>query len=430
MEKLATSPAGLETTKADRHALVMLALMVASQIINHFDRAVLAVASADIMQDLGLTLEEYGLLASVFYSVFSVSGLLVGLFFAHRVRALTLVTWLIGLWTISQVPVLLVPTFAALLISRMILGAAESPSFGAATAVVHEWYPAERRSIPTSFILFGSMLGGIVAPPTLIYVMSFAGWKGAFVVCAAISGVLFLALLLFGKNPPAGHQEAVAPCPAVDARGPATGFKRLDPRIALITLLGFMTYWVISFSFTWLFPMLHLGWGYSQGLSGWLVSGIYFLGVIPLLGLAAISQRMLKRGTSFRRAVVLPASASLFGTAILLSVTAVMPGGWVQVVFLALAFAMVPSVLSVIPVMVSRIASESERNRLLLVVSALQSSAGIAAPYVTGLLIARNDGTGFDLALYSCAVAAVLGGLVAITLFKEPQPRAATAVGI
>jgi len=408
----------------------MLGLMVASQIINHFDRTVLAVASADIMRDLGLTLEEYGLLASVFYGVFSVSGLLVGLFLAHRVRALTLVTWLIGLWTISQIPVLIFPTFAALLISRMILGAAESPSFGAAAAVVHEWYPAERRNIPTSLVLFGSMLGGIVAPPTLIYVISFAGWKGAFVACAAISGALFLALLLFGKNPPAGHRVAPEPCPTVDVRGQAGWFKRLDPRIALITLLGFLTYWVISFSFTWLFPMLHLGWGYRQGVSGLLVSGVYFLGGIPLLGLAAVSQRMLKRGTSFRRAVVFPASASLFATAILLSITAVMPGGWVQLVFLALAFAMVPSVLSAIPVMVSRIASEAERNRLLLVVSALQSSAGIAAPYVTGLLIARNDGTGFDLALYSCAVAALLGGLVATTLFKEPQPGRAAAAGI
>lgn len=424
-ERMAVPPIAPVTTTSnssvERAAAIMLALMVASQIINHFDRAILAVASAEIMRELHLSPEQYGLLASAFYSVYVTGGLLVGIFLAHRVRARPMATWLIAFWTVAQIPVLIFPSFAALLVSRMVLGAAESPSFGAATAVAHEWYPSHRRNVPTSFILFGSLSGGVIAPPILVAVMASFGWRGGFVACAILSGVLFAALVLLGRDPPEGHlrpSTSAAARPAV-ARG--AGPRWLDWRIVTITLVGFATYWVISFLFTWLFPLLNLGWGYDTEFTGWGVSAVYFLTVIPLLAVSAISQKKLQRGVTFSRSVVIPTAASLFTTAAFLCLTAFLPAGWPRLVSLALSFAMIPSVLAAIPVMVSRVVSEAERNRLLMVVAALQSSAGIIAPYATGLLIHRSGDNGYHLALLSCCAAAVIGGLLAMSLAKDSK---------
>jgi len=414
-----------------RQAAIILVLMMASQIINHFDRAVVAVASADIMRDLGLTLEQYGLLHSAFYSVFAVSGLLVGIFLAPRVRARVLVTILVALWTLAQLPALILPSFATLLVSRMILGAAESPSSAAAMAVTHEWYPAERRNVPSSLIYIGSLFGAIAAPPVLITIVEASGWQGGFLACAILSGILFAALLLLGRDPP--RVESLEPAtivePTLDAR-PKGWFHWADRRIIMITVVAFLSYWVLSFSFTWLFPMLHMGWGYGQREAGWMVSATYFLGTVPLLGLSTLSQKMLTRGHSFRMAVVIPTSACLVITAIFLGITAALPAGEVRLLCLILAFALLPTALIAIPIMVSKVASEAERSRMLMIVFAIESSAGMVAPYVTGLLIERNGAFGYNLALLSCSGAALLGGLLVLTLFRERQAGDASARGV
>lgn len=413
-----------------RDAMVVLILMMASQVINHFDRAVVAIASADIMRDLGLSLEQYGLLASAFYSLFAISGLLVGMFIAHRVPARSLVIWLVGFWTIAQLPALLFPSFGALLLSRVILGAAESPGVAAAVAVTHEWYPPDRRSLPTSAIFTGSMLGAVLAPPVLIAVVAPFGWKAGFLACTIASALLFFALLLTGRN----VKQEKAP-----RNGPARGpwwqefilawRAWADPRIVMITIVAFLSYWVFSFSSSWLFPMLHLGWGYGEREAGWVISVTYLLAIPPLFAISALSQRLLSRGASFRRAVIFPTAATLAASASCLVLTAMTPEGTVRLVLMALAFGLLPSVLAAFPIMVSHIAPEGERNRLLLMVLTLESSAGMVAPYVSGLMIDRNPASGFDMALIFCGGAAFLGALLALTLFRRPAPAPAHAPG-
>lgn len=428
-----TAAASQRAAHADRragepYAVVMLIFMMASQVINQFDRAVATLASAEIMRDLGLTLEQYGMLASAFYSLFAISGLLVGIFIAHRVSARALITCLIALWAFAQVPALIFPSFAALLLSRLILGAAESPGVAAAMALTHQWYAPERRNLPTSLVVLGSLSGTMLAPLVLIPIITNAGWRSGFLVCAILSAALFVALLIFGRNAPDGHSAPLEPDHAEAARGPRAKYRYwADRRIVMITVVAFLAYWSLSISYTWLFPMLHLGWGYGQIEAGKIVSLTFLVGVLPLLAISFLSQRMLTRGASFRRAVVLPTAASLFVAAACYCLTAIMPAGTLRLPFIVVGFGLLPSIVSSIPVMVSRVAPPEERSRLLLVVLTLESSAGMFAPYLTSVLVQRNGVFGYDLALYGCGIAASLSGLLAWTLFRDPDGEPNTA---
>lgn len=413
----APSSASMDAKADARYAAIVVALMAAAQIMNMVDRAVVAVGAADIMRDLGLSPEEYGVLGSAFYSLHSITGIAVGFFLAHRVRPILLVTGMVAIWTVTQLPPILFPTFLTLIISRVVLGAAEAPCMPAAVATTHELFPAERRSVPTSIVWIGAMVGALVAPPILTVVIANMGWRAGFAVSAALSGTLFVALMIVSRmrNRP---QEAAHEIAAVQEEGAKTNYWR-DPTIISITVVGLCAYWMTAFSGTWLFPMVHLHWGYTPELSGWVTSAVFGLCALALLVVPALSQKMLKQGVSLRWAVVMPVAACLLVGSVLLASSALLSVGVLKLVFIAIGIALMPVVGATISVVISSIVPRQDRNRLLIVILALTSLAGLPAPYVTGWFINRLGADGYDAALLCCGAVTMAGGLLALRLMRR-----------
>lgn len=405
-----------------RFLMGVVALMAASQIMNQVDRAVVAVGAADIMRDLGLSPEEYGLLASAFYIFHAVTGIIVGLALAHRIRPLLLVTGMVAIWTVTQLPPILFPTFAALLISRILLGAAEAPCMPAAVAVTHELYPSDKRSVPTSIVWVGAMVGAFIAPPVLTVVMAQYGWRSGFALTAGLSFFLFLMLLIVNRKAarfPELPEEGIAQ----DIAGITKISYWKNPTIISLTLVGFCAYWMTAFSGSWLFPMAHLHWGYSQYAAGWVTSGVFLLCAIALLAFSAISQRMLGCGYSLGHGVMLPVAGCLLTGAACLALSAALPDGIIKLVLVAVGISLMPVVGASISVLISGIVPRSDRNRLLVVILALTSLAGLPAPYVTGWLINHFGAAGYDAALLCCGIVTGAGGLLALRLIRGEKLR-------
>lgn len=68
---------------------------------------------------------------------------------------------------------------------------------------------------------------------------------------------------------------------------------------------------------------------------------------------------------------------------------------------------------------ISGIVPRADRNRLLIVILALTSLAGLPAPYVTGWFVSRLGAVGYDAALMCCGVVTMAGGLLALRLARE-----------
>ncbi len=404
-----------------RASTIMMILLMASQVLNQVDRAVLAVAAPDIMRDLGLSAEQYGLLASSFYFLHSITGIVVGLWLAHRVRPLLMVIWLIAIWTVVQIPPLIFASFATLFLSRIILGAAEGPSIAASVAATHEVFPPERRSVPTSLIWIGALVGAVVAPPGLAHTISQFGWRAGFVVCSLLSATLLFALLLawragIGQKAAPDHH---APSPAVGVAAETNGALRhwLHPAVVIITLAGFCSYWMTSFAFSWMFPMFNLGWGWGPVSASWATSFVFLWCSVPLLAVSSISQKMLRRGIDFRWAVILPVAACLLLGAALLVMAALMEAVAGKFILFALGVGLMPVVGATMTIVISHVTPAAHRNKLLLVLTASIAFAGLPAPYISGLLVEKSAEYGYDHAILCGAAIAALGGMLTFRLF-------------
>jgi MFS transporter, ACS family, D-galactonate transporter len=132
----------------------VVALVFLFMVINFADKAVVGLSSVPIMRDLDLSHAQFGMLGSAFFLLFSVSGMAVG-FLANRVSTKTIM-WVMGVvWAAALLPMIRVSSFAVLVSSRVVLGAAEGPAFPVAVHAVYKWFGNERRALPTSVVASG-----------------------------------------------------------------------------------------------------------------------------------------------------------------------------------------------------------------------------------------------------------------------------------
>jgi MFS family permease len=110
-----------------RPAWLIVALLCVFMFINFADRALLGLAGTQIADELGLSPFMYGVVASSFYLLFSVSAIAGG-FLATRVDAGRIVFVLALVWTVAQLSAGLLPGLAVLVASRILLGIGQGPA--------------------------------------------------------------------------------------------------------------------------------------------------------------------------------------------------------------------------------------------------------------------------------------------------------------
>jgi ACS family D-galactonate transporter-like MFS transporter len=122
---------------------------------------------------------QFGTLGSAFFLLFSLSGILVG-FAANRVRTKVLMLGMALVWALALLPMIWVSSFALLLAGRVILGAAEGPSFPVALHAVYKWFPDSQRALPTSIVACGAAVGTGLIAPVITWIIVHHGWHAAF----------------------------------------------------------------------------------------------------------------------------------------------------------------------------------------------------------------------------------------------------------
>src|SRR6516162_7821056 len=140
-------------------------LLFLFMLVNFADKIVVGLAGVPIMRELELAPEQFGILGSSFFLLYSISAIVVG-FIVNRVEARWVLLVLALVWALSQFPMVGTVGFATLLICRIILGAGEGPAGAVAIHAVFKWFPDEKRTLPTAILSQGSAFGVIVAVPT------------------------------------------------------------------------------------------------------------------------------------------------------------------------------------------------------------------------------------------------------------------------
>jgi predicted MFS family arabinose efflux permease len=382
-------------------------LLFLFMLVNFADKIVVGLAGVPIMTELKLEPDQFGLLGSSFFFLFSISAIVVG-FIVNRIATRWVLLALAVIWALAQFPMVGTVSFTTLLICRVILGAGEGPAFSVAAHAVYKWFPDEKRTLPTAILSQGSAFGVILAVPALNWVIVHYSWHYAFGALGVVGLLWGVAWTLLGKERPLVQTVEMA---ATDPRVPY--YQLLTSR----TFIGccaatFGAYWALSLGLTWFTPFIIKGLGFSQKDAGWISVLPWVFGAVIVLLTGWISQVLVARGVTTRGARGVLGSVPLIVGGLILVVMPYADGAGLQIALLVVDAGLCGSIYVVCPPMLGEFTPVAQRGAVISIYSAIYTLAGIRSVIQRATVPLDGYMTGFTINVVIMIVSGLLGLLL------------------
>jgi ACS family hexuronate transporter-like MFS transporter len=306
-----------------------VALVTAAIAISYFDRQTLPVAISAIQRAIPLNNQQFSWLQFAFlipYALLYAAGGRLLDVLGTRKGFILIMLWWSGACGLHG----LATSFGVLLAARCLLGMGEGGAFPAATRVVAEWVPLNRRSTAMGIINAGTAVGSVLAPPLIGLVLMTSGWRMVFFAAGA-AGLAWVAWWYASYRESNGVSAAT-----LDARLVARELSFMDiVRMRKVQVLVFAKFMSDS---AWYFYLFWLP-KYLYDVRGFDVKHVSYYAWIPYAasGLGSflggwLSSTLLSRGRSldFSRKFVLGLSALFMPVVMLVPHVQV---GWALMLF-------------------------------------------------------------------------------------------------
>ncbi|MFB7999276.1 MFS transporter [Streptomyces sp. NPDC056002] len=410
-----------------RTAWILTATLFAFMLLNYADKSVVGLVGVDLLHDLDINASQFGVVQSGFFWLYA-AGAILGGFLIGRIRA----RWLIGgialLWALSLLPMVWSTSFSVLLVTRMLLGFAEGPAPALALAVTHSWFPADKRTLPTSVVVGGTAFGPLVAAPAITALLTHFDWHAAF-AATAIAGVVWVAVwLLVGREGPEEVGHAGSSFKLLPEHVP---YRRLltSGTVVGLAILFFATYCSVAVKITWLPLTLRQGLGYDAETTGWLISLLYLCTFILMIVFGAVSRAMTKRGASVRASRGL-LSCALVATGGLSTIAwPFFDRGPLQIALLTVGTSLSIGAQGVAWSLLSDVVPARQRGTVIGTVVTFYSLGGVIAPLLLGNLVdnAKSPLAGYQLGFTVLGVVLLAGAAIGAWLIRPERNVAAFA---
>jgi len=177
----------------------VLAFVVASIVINGFDRQMIAILKPFILDEFGWGDASYGRLASMF-QLGAVATLLFAGWFLDRVGLRLGYAIGNGVWSAITLAHVLITSFGGFIVVRAALGASESIQTPAAVKAVASYFPPKETSLALGIVNAAPNVGAIFVPLAIPAMALAFGWRESFLIVGGV-GFLWLILWLLVKAP-------------------------------------------------------------------------------------------------------------------------------------------------------------------------------------------------------------------------------------
>lgn len=413
-----TAGASKETPKG---AWTVTFLLFLFMLVNFADKIVVGLAGVPIMTDLKLQPEQFGLLGSSFFFLFSISAIVVG-FVVNKVATRWVLLTLAVIWALAQFPMVGTVSFTTLLICRIVLGAGEGPAASVAMHAIYKWFPDEKRTLPTAILSQGSAFGVILAVPALNWVIVNHSWHYAFGALGVVGLIWVCGWLALGKEGPLEDTRALA------ANEPKIPYIQL---LTSRTFLGcviatFGAYWALSLGLTWFTAFIITGLGFSQQQAGYISILPWVFGATIVILTGWISQVMMARGYTTRISRGVLGSVPLIVGGLILATMPHVQSAGLQIALLVVGAGLCGAIYVVCPPMLGEFTPASQRGAVLAIYGALYTLSGIIAPAVMGTVIQRAGSmlNGYMTGFTINAVVMIGSGVVGLLLLWPNTEKA------
>ena len=254
-------------------------------VINYLDRINISVATKPFEHEFHLTQTEMGIILSAYLWSYVLLQVPVGALLDRFG-----VKWLVRIgtfvWAVASYMTAIVSGLGLVILSRILLGAAEAPIFPGAAKATGYWFPTKERGLATSAFDAAAKFSNVIGIPLIAVTVTLWGWRSAFYLTGTLS-LLYCALYWIGYRDPSKSKrlapeertyivEGGSQQEGVTASNPLAnlGFLLRQPKVWGLTL-GFAAY---GYSF-----YLFLSWipGYLQTQLHMTVLSSGFYTIIP-----------------------------------------------------------------------------------------------------------------------------------------------------
>jgi ACS family hexuronate transporter-like MFS transporter len=302
----------------------ILVLLFLVTVINFVDRLTLSVVAPVLRERLHLSNQQYGTIVSAF-----MFGMMVGEFpvgwgmdrFGVRTGFSFTVVW----WSIAAALHAFARSAFQFSGVRFWMGTGECGNFSGGMKVVSEWFPVRERAFAVGVFNAGSMIGSVIAPPAVVFIMQRFGWHWTFLGPSSL-GLLWVILWRYSFQPLDRHPRVTA----AEREYIRAGLPKVAPPPLNRVLLARRQAWaliccrflvgpVVQFYWFWLPAYLHQTHGFTLndiGMFAWIP---YLFGDIGSVGGGWAAGFLLRRGVrlSVARLAVMWAGAACCAMSIL-----------------------------------------------------------------------------------------------------------------
>jgi MFS family permease len=191
---------------SQRRAYLALAVLFAINLMNFFDRTVLAAVGEAIRKEWNLSDTALGTLGTAFTLVYAIVGLPLGRL-ADKFNRTRILSYGVFAWSLLTAASGLCTGFAQLFTVRLGVGLGEASCAPAASSLIGDLFPAHKRSNAISVFMLGLPLGNALAFLVGGYIAKLYGWQMAFYLAAAPGILCAVAARFVLSEPKRGASE-------------------------------------------------------------------------------------------------------------------------------------------------------------------------------------------------------------------------------
>ena len=224
----------------------IIGLVMVGTAVNYLARSALGSAAPTLTKELSMSTQAYSYVVAAFQLAYTIVQPLAGWILDLLGAKVGLFVFAIG-WSLANMAHALATGWPSLAVYRGLLGVFEGAVIPAGMKAVSDWFPDKERSVATGWFNVGTAVGGMLAPPLVVWCILAGSWRLAFVVTGAI-GLVWAALWFAFYRRPQEHPRITPQELAYIEAGqtPDVPLPETGRRSGWKTLLGDRNLWAIA----------------------------------------------------------------------------------------------------------------------------------------------------------------------------------------